>query len=232
MKTHKRKTLPKVLVTAFEPFAGASVNPSQQIVEALPATINSGSRLVKVKTDVLPTVGDAAWKQLKKTVSKQKEPFILVCLGLAEGRSSISVERFALNIRDYRIADNAGQIRQDESIDRAFPDALRTRLPVEKLATHLADAGFPCEVSNHAGTFICNETYFHALKKWNEDKRCKGVLFVHVPSPEAYARLVQERLGTGTVWEGGANSVEALSHLTAAITELIRLVSKKKNRRK
>jgi pyrrolidone-carboxylate peptidase len=70
-------------------------------------------------------------------------------------------------------------------------------------------------VSYHAGSFICNETYYRALQKWRAEPLCKGVVFVHVPGPENYAALAVEN--------GGEQLDEqaVLQQYAAALTEAI-----------
>lgn len=108
----------------------------------------------------------------------------------AASRQHLSLERFALNVRDYGIADNEGEIIQDSFVDQQEQDLLRTSLSLPPLAALIKAAGYPCEVSNHAGTFICNELYFKALAycRKNGRGRIKAVLFVHLPGLENFTQ--------------------------------------------
>ena len=69
-----------------------------------------------------------------------------------------------MNFRDYRLPDNNNEKRQEETIEPKAPQLLRSNLNLPQLQIILSEQGYPCEVSNHAGTFICNELYFRALK--------------------------------------------------------------------
>ena len=160
----------KVLVTGFEPFAGASLNPSGEIVKRL-----SGENLV---TAVLPVTYEGAAAELLRLV-REHQPSTVVCLGQAEGRSTISFERVAINLDDASLADNAGVTRVDQPIDPSGPDAYFTTLPVRELADAVKAAGVPASLSLSAGTFVCNHIFYELQKALAGTGVRSG--FVHVP---------------------------------------------------
>lgn len=160
----------KALVTGFEPFAGASLNPSGEIVKRL-----KGENLI---TAVLPVTYEGATEELLRLVAAHN-PQVVVCLGQAEGRSSISFERIAINMDDASLADNAGVTRVDEPIDPAGPDAYFTTLPIRELAEAVKEAGVPATISTTAGTFVCNHIFYELQKALTGTGVQSG--FVHVP---------------------------------------------------
>lgn len=160
----------KVLVTGFEPFAGASLNPSGEIVKRL-----SGENLV---TAVLPVTYEGATAELLRLV-REHQPSAVVCLGQAEGRSTISFERVAINLDDASLADNAGVTRVDQPIDPSGPDAYFATLPVRELADAVKAAGLPASLSLSAGTFVCNHIFYELQKALAGTAVRSG--FVHVP---------------------------------------------------
>lgn len=160
----------KVLVTGFEPFAGASLNPSGEIVKRL-----SGENLV---TAVLPVTYEGATAELLRLV-REHQPSAVVCLGQAEGRSTISFERVAINLDDASLADNAGVTRVDQPIDPSGPDAYFATLPVRELADAVKAAGLPASLSLSAGTFVCNHIFYELQKALAGTGVRSG--FVHVP---------------------------------------------------
>jgi Pyrrolidone-carboxylate peptidase (N-terminal pyroglutamyl peptidase) len=109
------------LITGFGSFGKHKTNPSQLIALAFPDNFQSekGTSL-DIESVVLETIGATVWKNLKKAV-KKKEPSIIIMLGLASGRKAISLERFAMNLRDYSIADEEGQKVKDKPIDKEGP---------------------------------------------------------------------------------------------------------------
>ncbi len=169
------------LLTGFGSFGKHKSNPSQLTAQAFPDNFQSDKGTdLQIESVVLDTIGSTAWKNLKKAV-KKKEPSIIIMLGLASGRKAISLERFAMNLRDYSIPDVEGQKVKDKPVDKDGPDLIRNPLDLEKIRKRVLKSGYPCEISNHAGTFICNELYYSALKHSIDDKAIAACLFVHVP---------------------------------------------------
>ncbi len=181
----------RVLVAGFDAFDKLDANPSQTIVETLGTSIKLPGRKDEVLLDtlVLPTCCSKAWGKLKRKMDANKNEYSAVILtGVAAKREKISLERFALNIRDYRIKDNGGHQYLDELIEEDAPDALKTSFPLAAMSKALLKSGVVCEVSNHAGTFICNEVYYKALFYQEKLKQPAQVLFVHLPLPKMYAK--------------------------------------------
>lgn len=170
------KTIPTVLVTGFEPFGGELINPSWEIAKALPSIIGS-HRLV---SHCIPTAFGDAIVAVAKLISKH-QPSLVLCLGQAGGRSSISVERVAININDARIADNAGYQPIDEAIVAAAPAAYFSTLPIKTMVAAMQKEGIPAEVSNTAGTFVCNHIMYGVLHHIATNKLNARAGFIHVP---------------------------------------------------
>ncbi len=74
------------------------------------------------------------------------------------------------------------------------------------------------EASNHAGTFICNETYFRALYYINQLRLPHIVYFVHVPLPRIYGKaLAKSKMHWSELSSGKENQL-------AVMTEAIKLL--------
>ena len=164
----------KLLITGFDPFGGESVNPSWEAVKLLPDTIGE-YELCKLQ---IPTVfGLAAQSVLKKAAEIQ--PDVIISVGQAGKRDAVTPERIGINVRDARIADNAGSRPKDESITPDGPDAYFSTLPVKAMAAAITAAGLPGSVSNTAGTFVCNDVLYSLLHHYRGTAiRCG---FIHVP---------------------------------------------------
>lgn len=179
----------QLIVTGFEKFADFDYNPSQQAVEALPDKLSlaNGRQAVPVSRLVFKSCCEDSWAELSAKLGGQfGTPTVVIMTGLASRRDRISLERFALNIKDYRIPDNQGHQPQDGPIDPNGPEAIRTRLPLPAICERLNDMDHLCEVSNHAGTFLCNEIYYRSLRAGQVSGQPVTSLFVHLPLPEAY----------------------------------------------
>jgi len=179
-----RRTV-RCVIAGFDPFGGSDFNPSQEIVAMLPDSFAVGRSItVSLEKVVLPTCCSQSWKKLSRLIRHSKEPVLVVMTGLAEGRREVNLERVALNLRDYRIADNNGHKGKARRINARAENALFSDLPLETIAGALKRQGYPVTISNHAGTFVCNELYFRALQYARSHDNVVGTLFVHVPLPE------------------------------------------------
>ena len=179
----------KVIITGFQPFGSHKHNPSQEAVQALPESVkfNDNSATARVAKLILPVCCLEAFQVLSPLVAESlNEPFALILCGLSYPRNIISLERFALNVRDFRMPDNNGHNLDEEYIIPEGPEALRSKVPLIELNDEINRSGYACEISNHAGTFVCNETYYRSLFSWQEHNNCRGILFVHVPPYESY----------------------------------------------
>ena len=108
---------------------------------------------------------------------------VLLTVGQAGGRQAISLERVAINVDDARIADNAGAQPIDTPVARNGPIAYFTSLPIKAMLLALQGEGVAAEVSQSAGTFVCNHVFYalmHQLATGRGLKKMRGG-FVHVP---------------------------------------------------
>ena len=164
----------KLLITGFDPFGGETVNPAWEAVKKLPDRITDYT-LYKLE---IPTVfGLAAETVLAKAA--QTQPDLILCIGQAGGRAAVTPERIAVNIRDARIPDNAGNQPGGEQIAPDSPAAYFATVPVKEMATAIENAGIAATVSNSAGAFVCNDTLYSLLHHYAHTDVKVG--FIHVP---------------------------------------------------
>lgn len=170
---------PCVLVTGFDPFAGQTVNPSWQAVQALHGTSVRGHRIVGVQ---LPTVFGNSVKVLLDFL-RQHRPTLVLCTGQAGGRAALSLERVAINVDDARIPDNAGAQPVDAPVVRDGPAAYFTGLPIKAMLQALLDEGINAEVSQTAGTFVCNHVFYGLMHELATNREWQGTRagLVHLP---------------------------------------------------
>ena len=156
----------KLLLTGFEKFGDLPLNPSELVVQAL--------KDQALHAAVLPTVYDEAGKRIVQLIDRYLPQAVLMT-GVAEKRTEINLERFALNVDDAEKPDNSGARRAGLHIDAEGPTARRTKVRLAPIRDALVAKGIPAVVSNYAGVFVCNHTYYCALA------RRTPALFVHVP---------------------------------------------------
>lgn len=155
-----------ILLTYFEPFGGAETNISQQVAEGIEV-----EGVVKL---CLPVSFKRAPKMLREAIERYQPEYVL-CLGQCAEGEKVRLERFAMNVMDSEKGDNDGYQPNEETIDVDAPLALQTGLDIKQLQKECADAKLPTVVSNSAGLYVCNRTYFEALRL------NRNSLFVHIP---------------------------------------------------
>lgn len=166
----------KLLLTAFDPFGGESVNPA---LEAVKLVSDKVENVDVVKLEV-PTVFRKSIATVAAAIEKEK-PDAVLCIGQAGGRYDLTPERVAINLDDARIKDNEGNQPIDEVIYEDGAPAYFSDLPIKAMVQSIREAGLPASVSNTAGTFVCNHLMYGVL--YTLAKSYPGVRggFMHVP---------------------------------------------------
>lgn len=193
----------QLLITGFDPFGGASVNPAREAVMALPDVVGDYA-LTKLE---IPTVfGMAA-----ETVLQAAEilcPDVILCVGQAGGRAAITPEVVAINLREASIPDNAGNQPKNMPVVENAPTAYFSTLPVRAMTEGVKAAGIPCSLSYSAGVFVCNDLLYTLLHHYDGTDTRVG--FIHIPYLPQQAKEGVASLPLG----------EAVRGLTAAIRAL------------
>jgi pyroglutamyl-peptidase len=182
---------PRLLITGFEPFHGARVNPSAELIRDLSWLTAEA----EVTSCLIPVDYKTAWPVLKEAIHTSK-PDLIVQLGQASGRSSISLERIAINWKQERGADTGavGEQSKDISVGEKIaedgPDGIFSTFPIDAMLKAGKQSGVACEISNSAGTFLCNYVFYKTLLEFRFSSRRIG--FIHLP-------LLPEQLEAGVV---------------------------------
>ncbi len=164
-----------ILVTGFTPFGGAQINPSQQIIEHL------AQHRPDIHARVLPTEYHASAEMLVKAID-DAQPDAVIMIGVAETRSTISLERIAINVDDAAIPDNAGLLKDGQPIDPDGAAAYWSTLPLDAMRDAVQMRGIPVSISNHAGTYVCNHVFYTARRMLEHTGRNIPCGFIHVPA--------------------------------------------------
>ena len=165
----------KIIVTGFDPFGGEKINPSIECVKALPEI--EGVELIRLE---LPTVFKESAKRLNEVINDVK-PDAVLSVGQAGGRPGITMERIAINVDDARIPDNISQQPIDEAIQLDGEAAYFTTLPIKRIVKAIREAGISAEVSNSAGTFVCNHIMYQSLFAATKADKPFKAGFMHIP---------------------------------------------------
>lgn len=168
------------LITGFDPFGPSDVNASAEAVRSLPSTLGDHT----IVTATLPVVYDKCADALFSLLD-QYNPDCVLCLGQAVGREGISLEHAAVNVKASSSPDNAGVTFSGEKIDDGGADSLPSNLPLKELVAALREIGIPSKISYSAGTYVCNNLFYHLMRYAAEHAPRMLCGFVHIPPCES-----------------------------------------------
>lgn len=193
----------KLLVTGFDPFGGASVNPAREAVLHLPDAVG-GYEIAKLE---IPTVFGLAAETVLQA-AEELRPHAILCVGQAGGRDAMTPEAVAINLREASIPDNAGNMPVNTPVIEGAPAAYFATIPVRDMVAAMKDRGIPARLSYSAGAFVCNDLLYTLLHHYSGTDVQVG--FIHVPYLPHQAK------------EGGASMAleEIVTGLTAAVRAL------------
>lgn len=179
----------KILITGFEPFGDHRINPSQILVQALPDQIEE----ITLHKGILPVHHDLAPVRIHELFIEY-QPDAVIAFGLAAGRPKISLERVAVNLMDYSIADNAGVTIANQPINTHGPAAYFSTLPLPTLLAVLTEAGIPAEMSLSAGAYLCNQVFYTLMNEISAASTHIPAGFVHLPALPEQAATAQKSI--------------------------------------
>ncbi|MDO4943082.1 MAG: pyroglutamyl-peptidase I [Lachnospiraceae bacterium] len=166
----------KILVTGFDPFGGATINPAIETVKRLPDIV-AGAEIIKLE---IPTVCHKSLRVIDEAIAKY-DPDVILSIGQAGGRSDITVERIGINVDDCRIPDNEGNQIIDEPVYADGPAAYFVTVPIKAMVKRIQERGIPASVSNTAGTFVCNHVTYGVCHLTAVKYPGKRSGFIHIP---------------------------------------------------
>ncbi len=168
----------------------------------------------------LPVVRGLCLDVLLAAIS-ELDPEIVIAFGQAGGRPEITPERVAINVDDYRIADNAGEQPVDAPVVADGPVAYWSTLPIKAMVRAMLDAGVPAKVSNSAGTFVCNHLFYGLMHRLAAEGHVRRGGFIHVPYlPEQAARLGgQPSMALETIVRGLEAALAAICVETCQVSQ-------------
>ena len=165
----------KVLVTGFGAYTEAADNPSGVIAARLNDWQGSG---VRIHGLLLPATSAGVGPSLAEAIERVRPDAVLLT-GVTPGRAAVTIERIAINVQDFPIPDNDGAAPIDVAVVPGGPDAYFSTLPIKAILAAWRSHLIPSSVSNTAGTYVCNQTFYLA-RHLTEGR---GVIagLVHIP---------------------------------------------------
>ena len=117
----------------------------------------------------------------------QEEPDIVICTSQMGGRTSLTLERVAVNVLDFESADNVGVMRKGDPVVRGGPEARISNIPFDRIVEAWHANGLPAYVSNSAGTSVGNQVLYEMLALTEHASSPVLVGLVHLPFLPAQA---------------------------------------------
>ena len=174
----------KVCITCFEAFDGRNKNISKLVLDEI------NSKYASLTKKTLPVSYNKIKDEIKEIMNNNYDVIILT--GEAGGRERLALEKVAINLKSASIPDNDGVKVFNERIDDGN-NAYFSNIDVLELNKELNNLGYDCYVSLSAGSYICNLSYYYALRLKNNNTK---VLFVHYPikynEVEKYKAIIEK----------------------------------------
>jgi pyroglutamyl-peptidase len=165
------------LVQGFGPFGGFEANPSELLVRELADRADPD-----LVTRVLPVSLRQVTDEIPRLMAEHR-PRAWIGVGLAAGRTALSVEAVAVNLADWpeSDADYDGVSVTRVPVAPSGPAAHLTTLPVERILSSWRAAGIPGYLSCTAGSYLCNLSFYVAAQAASDLGLECMVGFIHVP---------------------------------------------------
>jgi len=167
----------KLLLTAFEPFNGETINPSLETARVIAKVDFPDAQI-----DILELPVDR-FQAIEITLNRIRniKPDVVIMLGEGSRRFRINPERVAINVDDFRIPDNSGNQPKGEPIVEGAPAAYFSTLPIYEIVERLQKAKIPAAISNTAGTYLCNRIFYSVMHFLAVEKLNTKAGFIHLP---------------------------------------------------
>lgn len=130
-------------------------------------------------SDILDTAWDSAPARIKQLLN-DKRPILALHFGVAREAQGFRIERQAANTC-YGMPDVSAQLPPSPKLAENGPPILKTTLDADSIAARLAQLGFPAEVSDDAGHYLCNGVLYHSLAAAQDLGEACQVGFIHIP---------------------------------------------------
>jgi pyroglutamyl-peptidase len=198
--------LPSILITAFEPYDRWQENASWLALVELTRDLPPGPKVV---TRRYPVDFEQVRSRLLDDLSADYD--LVLHLGQAPGIARIHLEAIGVNVGGH----SSQTPDQFQPLVPGGPAAYQTRLPLAEWASQIRAAGIPCQVSYHAGTFLCNALLYLSQHMAHERQLKTQSTFIHLPL--APSQVLGERQDWATL--PSATCAEAIRLILGSLRE-------------
>jgi pyroglutamyl-peptidase len=173
-----------ILFTGFEPFTTGqglvlTHNPTADIAQRV------AERLPNAQAVVLPV----SYAETRRVLVEQLDthrPAVWIGMGYAPHRETLDLEVLAVNMEHCEGVDNDGERPFMRAIVEGAPAAYETRVNVSDAVAFFAEHEVELTPSFHAGTFLCNQSFFVACHRLESVGDLRLAAFLHVPPMPSY----------------------------------------------
>ena len=166
----------ELIVTGFGPFGSFTKNPASEVGKMVADLLKSKCKIkfVEIQTSIQDV--DEFYANIKKGNT------FVIHIGLYSGIDIPQIETQAANWMNFSIPDQRGNTPIDEKIDKnmEFGECLPQCFDFSKILPNDMKINY----STDAGDFICNYSFFLALK--NVGVKTRGATFIHIPHSRDY----------------------------------------------
>jgi pyroglutamyl-peptidase len=161
----------RILIAGFGPFPQAPDNPAAQTVRQLSEERWSPPG-AQAAYAILPTTWVGA---VSTALEAAQGADAILLIGVAVGAAGFRVETRGRNVAGMGKADAEGQTWPSGMIDPDGPAERLAPAPIQAMRDAIADAGQPVILSDDAGDYLCNFTFYRTLAAQ------PMTAFLHVP---------------------------------------------------
>ena len=164
--------MPRVLITAFEPYDRWTENSSWLTLVELTKNLPAAPQ---VTTRRYPVDFATVKERLAQDLASQYD--VALHLGQSPGSSRVHLESVGLNVggRSQLLPEEFQPLVDDG------PVAYRSTLPLSQWAKKLRAASIPAQVSYHAGTYLCNAVLYLTHHIAARQRLPTRATFIHLP---------------------------------------------------
>lgn len=177
-----------ILLTGFGPFPGVDQNASAELVMALADVAVKRFPKKRIVAHVLPTEWQAAPIELAKLYEEHR-PFLVLHFGVSQRARGFRIELEAHNSQ-LSLPDAAGCLPQSETVLDDGPLNLPVSIPYSLIVDRLRGLGVAADLSQDAGTYLCNRILYDSLMLAGGQKVLAMAGFIHVPIAFAQRHFV------------------------------------------
>lgn len=166
----------KILFTGFDKFLDHKINPTEELVKYFDGKTEDNYTVVGKVINLRYT---EIRKQIREAI-ETVEPNIIVLSGQAP-RSTIAIEKIAINYVHAKGPYNCGTIVSDEPVIDGGKHAYFSTLPVLELVDFLKTSDIPASMSLSAGSYGCNQIFYETMYYLEQKGTTIPAGFIHIP---------------------------------------------------